>query len=207
MERQTGVVGVFADEGRAREAAEAARRAGASPSVIRIGDPRDRVVALRAEAADELDTAVMRPGRVEPFTKEQTGAMVPWTIIFGVAGALLALPFATIEFGDLPTWGRLVVLAIVGAAFGSLIGFQIGGMYGARRSEGPLAVESGVTVAIDVAPEPAVDVLRSLHPLQLDAIDELGRSLGSIVRPDDTARHGGVVEELGEHMHDRHFEG
>ena len=207
MARQTGVVGVFPDEGRAREAAEAARRAGASPSVIRIGDPRDRVVALQAEMTDELDTTVMGPGSVGPFTKEQTRAMVPLTIIFGIAGALVALPFAAIDFGDLPAWGRLVVLAIVGAAFGSLLGFQIGGMFGARRPEEPLPVEAGVTVAIDVAPEPAVDVLRSLHPLQLDAIDEHGRSLGSIVSPDDTAHHGGVVEELGEHMRDRRLEG
>jgi hypothetical protein len=207
MVRQTGVVGVFRDEGSAHEAAAAARRAGASPSVIRVGDPRDRIVALRADMTEELETTLMGPGSVGPFTKEQTDAMVPLTIIFGIVGALVALPFAAFEFGDFPTWGRLVVLAIVGAAFGSLIGFQIGGMYGARRPEEPRPVEQGVTVAIDVAPGPAVDVLRSMHPLQLDAIDEHGRSLGSIVVPDDTGRHGGVVEELGEHMRDRRLEG
>jgi hypothetical protein len=204
--RQTGVVGVFPDEGRAREAAEAALRAGASPSVIRVGDPRVRVIALRAELTDELETTTMGPGNVGPFTKEQTRAMVPLTIIFGVVGALVALPFAAFQFGDLPTWGRLVVLGIVGATFGSLIGFQIGGMYGARRPEEPLATEQGVTVVIDVAPEPAVDVLRSMHPLQLDALDEHGRPLGPIVLHDDDERRG-VVEELGEHMRDRGLEG
>jgi hypothetical protein len=205
-QRGTGVLGVFADQDAARRAAEAAKRAGANPSGIRVGDPNDRVTALRADMLDEVENTIMAPGNVGPFTREQAKAIVPLTFILGAIGVLIAVPFAFIEFFGLAFWARLLILAVVGGAVGSVVGFQIGGMYGARRPEERLPPEEGVTLAIDDAPERAIDVLKSMRPLQLDAVAD-GRVLGPIEFTDDAERHGGLVEEVKEHMRDRDLEG
>jgi hypothetical protein len=205
--RRTDVIGVFPDEQRAREAAEVAQRAGADPSVIRIGDRNDRIKELQGEMLDEVEHTVMGPGSVGPFTKEMSKGIVPLTIALGIAGALVALPFAAIDFGGLPLWGRLLILAVCGGAVGSVIGFQIGGMYGAQRPEEPLPVERGVTIAIDGAPPSAIDALKAMQPIQLGTFDEHGRSLGTVVAEDHVDEHGGVIGHLSEHMRDRDLEG
>jgi hypothetical protein len=206
-QRRTDVIGVFETEADARRAAEAAKLAGADPAVIRIGDRQDRLHELQGEMFDEMEHTVMGPGNVGPFTKEMTRAMVPLTIGLGFVGALIALPFAAIEFGDLPLWGRLLIVAVCGGAVGSLVGFQLGGMYGARRPEEPLAVERGVTLAIDDAPDSAIDALKAMRPIQLDAFDESGKPLGAIVADDDVGGPSGLKDDLETHIRDRGLEG
>jgi hypothetical protein len=205
-QRRTGIIGVFPDEQKAQQAAQAARRAGVDPSVIHIGTREAQVASLRAEMHDEVETSLMGPGNVGPFTKEQTRTMVPATVVGAIVGLLIALPFAAIGFGDWPLWGRMLIVAVVGVAVGSVVGFQIGGMYGARRPEEPLAAERGVTIEIDDAPESAVAALRDLEPLQLDAIDRDGRPLGSVLGGDEVSERG-VVDTLRHHATDRDLEG
>jgi hypothetical protein len=206
-QRRTDVIGVFPDEEAARRAAAAAEVAGADPAVIRIGDENDRLRELQAEMLDEVEHSVMGPGSFGPFTIEMTKAIVPLTIIFGVVGVLVGLPFAAINFGGFPLWGRILIVTIVGAAAGSVIGFEIGGSFGARRPEERLATERGVVIAIDDAPPPAVDVLKAMRPIRLDAFEEHGWPIGAIVTDDDVTEHGGLVAELEEHMRDRRLEG
>jgi hypothetical protein len=205
-QRRSGVIGVFPSEDAARRAAAAAEAAGADPSVIRIGDEQDRRRELEAEMLDEVDHSVMGPGSVGPFTKEMTKAIVPLTIICGVVGLLVALPFAAIHFGGFSLGGRLLIVGVVGAAVGGVVGFQIGGSYGSRRPEEPLAAERGVVLAIDDAPPSAIDVLKSMQPIQLDEFDPNGQPIGAIVLDDDDSRHGGVVEEIEDHMRNRRLE-
>jgi hypothetical protein len=206
-QRRTSVIGVFANEDAARRAVAAAEQGGADPAAIRIGDENDRIRELQAEMLDEVDNSVMGPGSIGPFTKEMTRAIVPLTIIFGLVGLVVALPFAAIHFGGFPLWGRLLVLGVVGGAAGSVVGFQIGGSFGGRRPEERLATERGVVVAIDDAPPPAIDVLKAMGPIRLDAFEEHGWPIGPIVASDDVAAHGGLVPELEEHLRDRDLEG
>jgi hypothetical protein len=205
-QRHSGVIGVFPSEDAARRAAAAAQAAGADPSVIRIGDEQDRVRELEAEMLDEVDHSIMGPGRVGPFTREMTRAIAPLTIIFGVAGVLLALPFAAIHFGAFALWSRLLIVGVVGAAIGSVVGFQIGGSYGSRRGDEPLAPERGVVLAIDDAPPSAIDALKAMQPIQLDVFDVNGLPIGAIVLEDDVSSHGGVVDEIEDHMRNRRLE-
>jgi hypothetical protein len=206
-ERVSGVIGVFSTEEDARRAAEAAQSAGADPSTIRIGDERDRIRETEAEMLDEVDTSVMGPGNIGPFTKEMQKAIVPLTIIGGVVGTLLALPFAAIQFGEFEVWARLLILGVCGAAVGSVVGFQIGGAFGARRPEERLASERGVTVAVDDAPPQAIDALRALHPIRLDGFEEHGRPTGTLDLRDEERGLSGVVHEVETHVRDRGLEG
>src|SRR5690348_795494 len=136
---RTGLIGVFHNEHDAREAAAVAERAGADPSMIRIGNRDDHVTSLQTEMFDEVEQSVMGPGNVGPFTKEMSKAIVPFTVIGAIVGAFLALPFAAIDFGGVVF--RLAIVVVVGAAVGALVGFQLGGMYGARRPGERLGAE------------------------------------------------------------------
>jgi hypothetical protein len=205
-QRRTGVIGVFPSEREAQEAARAAQRAGADPSVIRIGDRSDHVTSLQAEMHDEMEQSVMGPGNVGPFTKEMSKAMVPATVIGMIVGALVGLPFAAIHFGGLDAWARILIVVLVGAAVGATVGFQIGGMYGAKRPEEPLGAERGVTIAIDDAPPGAIDALKAMHPIRLDTVEEHGRPTGTVTTEEPRGMRG-VVGEVKEHVTNRDLEG
>jgi uncharacterized membrane protein len=155
---------------------------------------------------DEVEQSVMGPGNVGPFTKEMSKAMVPATIIGAIVGAVIALPFAAIGFFDLDLWARLLILVVVGAAVGATFGFQLGGMYGAKRPEEPLGAERGVTIAIDDAPPPAIDALQAMHPIRLDLVEEHGRPTGTVTTDEQDAP-GGVVQDVKEHLTNRDLEG
>jgi hypothetical protein len=203
---RTSVIGVFPSREEARAAAAAAQRAGADPAAIRLADREDRVRVLEAEMQDEVDTSLMGPGNVGPFTKEMQRAILPLTIVGLVVGAVLALPLAAIHFADIAAWGRVLIVVVVGAAIGAVVGFQFGGAYGARRPEEKLAGERGVTIAIDDAPASAVDALRAMHPIRLDAFERNGRALRPITTDEDSSPRR-VVEDVEKHLRDRRLEG
>jgi hypothetical protein len=209
--QRASVLAVFPNQQGARRAAEDARRAGVADGAIRIGEALDRVTALRAEMLDEVETTTMAPGNVGPFTKEQRRAMVPLTIGLAALGMLVALPFAFIEFFGLDAWARVLILLFVGGSVGALLGFQFGGMYGARRPEERLAAEEGVTVVVDDASDDVIDVLRAHRPMKLDAIGSDGRPMHAIdlrdrsTSPKDMAQ--GVAEDVARNMRDRDLEG
>src|SRR4051794_4934443 len=144
---RTSVIGVFPTRDDAWAAAEAAQRAGAHPAAIRVANGDDVVRELEAEMLEELDSSVMGPGSVGPFTKEMQRAILPLTLIGLLVGAAIASPLAAIDFADFPWWWRLLTVAVVGGAVGAVVGFQFGGGYGARRPEERLATERGVTLA------------------------------------------------------------
>ncbi|MCU1429116.1 MAG: hypothetical protein JWL83_3116 [Actinomycetia bacterium] len=166
VECQTGVIGVFPTERQARAAAAAAQRAGADPAEIRVGDHRDHVTSLQNDGLHTVEVQVLE-STVRPFTMEMWNAILPATVIGCVLGAIVALPGAMVHFGGLVLWGRMVIVAIVGAALGSVIGFERGATYSGRRSMPIPSPERGVTVAIDDASPSEVDALRSLQPIRL----------------------------------------
>ena len=63
----------FENERQARQAADAARRAGLRVSV---NTERDIRAAVRSEMRDEVESMVAGPGNVGPFTKSMTKGVV-----------------------------------------------------------------------------------------------------------------------------------
>jgi hypothetical protein len=196
------LVGVYDSERDARAAAEAARRAGVDPGDIRVGESLDRVVSLEGEMREEMDESVAGPGNVGPWTKEMLRGMGAGIAAGTVVGAVLALPFAAIEFGDMTLATRLVVVAVVGAFVGATAGWVIGGAFGAKRPEEELAAERGVTLSV-TATSAAEAALVATHPIRLDLVDAGGQPLRTIASepPESTAR------ELGRHAAEEEWRG
>jgi outer membrane lipoprotein SlyB len=188
------LVGVYPNRQAAERAAVAARRAGADPADIRIGDALDRVVSVEGEMRQEMDHTLAGPGNVGPFTKEMTKGMTLGVVVGAVIGAILALPFAAIGFGDFALWGRLLLVAVVGAIVGSTVGWVVGGGFAARREDEPLAAEAGVTLSVPglAAVEEA---LKDTDPLRLDVISEDGVP----VRVVQSAPDESVLRTIGRH--------
>ena len=168
----------------ARLAMDEARRAGfeAVP-----GHAVDRRGALRGEMADELESTVVGPGSVGPFTKSMSKGLARWvplgTVLGVIGGALLGLlPWP----GGLEVVPRLILGAVIGGFAGGTVGFTAGGFVRPERrheDERPLEAEAGSIVAVPVAgPEEAGRaraVLERAGPVRIDETDAAGFPTGA----------------------------
>jgi len=201
MDLEERIIAVYPSADVARAAARDAVDAGAPASDVRVAEPLDRIVSVQAEMHDEMRHTIMGPGNVGPFTKEMTKGMTLGVAISTVIGALVALPFAAIGFGGWPLWLRLLVLACIGAIIGATVGWIIGGGFGARRPDAPLAAEEGVTVTAP-ALEAVQSALLATSPIRLDIVvsDSTGtvQTVRTVATDEDT--RPSTARELGRHM-------
>ncbi|HEV3475201.1 MAG TPA: hypothetical protein VG602_07535 [Actinomycetota bacterium] len=155
------VEATFPSEQQAREAAEAARRAGLQVTVDADQDRRD---ALRSEMRDEVESLVAGAGNVGPFTKSMTKGLVVAVPVGLVVGALLGLLVGLIPFFGLESSTRMWIGLGIGAAAGATTGFVVGGFLKSRfdREGDVLESERGVTVGIHTNREDEVRKARRL---------------------------------------------
>jgi hypothetical protein len=191
------LVAVYETEEEARAAAEAALHAGANSDAVRVADALDRIVSVRGEMHEEVEHAVLGPGNVGPFTKEMTKGMLLGTVVAAVIGALVALPFAAFDFGGWPVWLRIAVVVVVGAVVGGTVGWIVGGGFGARRPDAPLAAERGVTVTAP-ALESVQAALASTSPIRIDLVEADGGSVATVFT--DEADSPTVMRRMGRNM-------
>jgi hypothetical protein len=193
----TRLVAVYESDADARAAAAAARRTGVADNEIRIADPRDRLAAVRGEMRTETDVT-----NEAALARTVGTALVVASILGAAVGALLTLPFALIPFGDLPAWGRLLIVAVTGALVGGTVAFEIAGGFAPPRPETPLATERGVTLSVPATPDVA-PALGASKALRLDEVDDAGRPVRTVaVRPPESiartlARHAAEEERRG----------
>ncbi len=184
------VIGVYASEMRARQAADVARQAGAADDEIRVDESVDHVVEAEAAMRDEMDHALT------VFTKEMTKGSMLGIVGGGVLGALFALPFATITFGDFDAWVRVVIVVACGSVVGSTAGWVIGGAFAARRPEEKLATERGVTLTAPASPA-VVQALVETDPIRLDVVDDHDQPIRTLITEDANTR--GVIDDIIKH--------
>jgi hypothetical protein len=150
----------------------------------------------------EIEHTVLGPGNVGPFTKEMTQGMSLGAVVGGVIGLVVALPFAALSFGGWPLWLRFLLVAIVGAAVGSTVGWIVGGGFGARRPDAPLAAQRGVTVTA-----PALDTVRTAlieaAPIRVDLVADDGRALAVVVTDESGPS---TPRRIGRHLADEERE-
>ena len=191
---QPRLVAVFPDEDSARAAVTSLRRAGFDQHLIRVDRPADERASLLAEQHAELDRTVAGPA-IGAYTREMTKGAALATVLGGVVGALIAVPFAFIEFADLSFWLRLVIVVSAGILAGTTAGFVIGGSLGSRGPGDPAAAHAGVTVAVATNDQRAVDSLTAHRPIRIDVVNAAGKPLETV---DSEDRHNpdGIVQEL-----------
>lgn len=194
------LVGVYESEGDARAAAAVARRVGAPEVSIRIERAVDRLASVQGEMREEMDHTVAGPGNVGPFTKEMGRGMVLGIVVGGVLGALVALPFAALEFGGFAWWARVLTVVVAGVLVGATAGWVIGGGFGARRPEEALAAERGVTLAVPALPG-MEEALAGTEPIRLDVVQPDGRPVRTVTTEADRDPER-VVDTIARHARD-----
>ena len=169
-------------EAAARRAVDAARRAGLTAD---IGGKADERAVLRAEMRDEMESAVVGPGPIGPFTKGMSKGIALWVPIGAVIGALLGLLLGVIPWGQGLSLGlRLVLGIVIGAGFAATVGFVAGGsVRPVTEGEGEkLDAEVGTTVTVRVGNDDesrrAREILERSNPLRIDETDDWGATLG-----------------------------
>ena len=162
------IVAVFPDEAAAERAAAEARNRGARN--VAIDDPNDDVKALMGEMREETSESWAGPS-VAIYTPEMARHIPGPTVAFAAAGAILALPLAFIDFGDVSVIGRIIIAVFAGLVGGGTIGFLAGGFLGARRrANRDLAEERGVVVGIQGGNAAAADALVEAGPMRIDRL-------------------------------------
>lgn len=191
------IVAVFPDEAVAERAAAEARNRGARD--VAINNPNDDVRALVGEMREETSESWAGPS-VGIYTPEMARHIPGPTAAFALAGALLALPLAFLDFGDVSLIGRVVIALFSGAVAGGTIGFLVGGFLGARRrANRDLAEERGVVVGIQGGNPAAAEALieagpmrvdRLVHQVPLDTVTSHEKDA-----PSETTRHQPIPED------------
>ena len=159
---------------------------GVAPATISVQSLTSEREALGAEMKAESDHAVF--AGFAPMTKEQTQGAAVSIVVFGLIGAVIGALLALIPFG-LVWWARLLLLAGIGAAAGSTIGFIAGaGVAGAPVSDA--AAEQGVAITVRQVDDAVLDVLRRADPIRLDVLDDEDERLATLVEESSAKRLG-----------------
>jgi hypothetical protein len=191
------LVAVYDTPAAARAAAAELQRVGVDPYTIDVDSPADSVASVRGEMRAEVDDSF--PGSSVPgvVTREMARGSVVGAVAGGAIGLALTLPFAAFEMGDLNIWARLLIVAIVGITVGLTLGWVVGGGFGAKRPEEPLAAERGVTLAVPSNPATRTALLRT-DPIRVDVVEPGGRPVTKVA---ERATHSdNVMRDLGRHM-------
>jgi hypothetical protein len=170
-------------------------RHGWPAEAVHVGQEDDERWSLRAEQTEETDRSLVAPHAGAIMPKESTKAVGIAIPIGAAIGALLALPFAVIEAGDLNVWLRLFWCGIVGATLGGTVAYIVGASMAAKDSFEPSAAQRGTVIRID-RPTPAIeDALVRLAPIRIDRFDGDGVVLSHVTTEEDR-QPGGIVEEV-----------
>jgi hypothetical protein len=161
----------FTDEGRARKAAEALRESGLDVSVT-VDAPPDRERVAKAEMRDEVESMVVGPGNVGPFTKGMTKGLAWWVPLAGGIGIVVGLILGwLVSLLGVPLVFALLAGAAIGAFAGGTIGFVAGG---ATR---PMELREGERMDVDRS---VVIGVHSGHPEELRRAEQELKHLGAL---------------------------
>jgi hypothetical protein len=169
-EQHRWLVAAFKDESLARRAATDAETSGTDVRDIRIGSSLDALASVEAQTRDELD---------------HTGPGIVIGTGFGaMAGIVIAVPFAAIDFG-LETSTRMLILGAIGFVFGGFLGAFLSGMFGSKRPSEPLAASKATMLAVPDSLSARRALLRA-QPTRIDVFGSGGFLLGTL--PSDETR-------------------
>jgi hypothetical protein len=155
------------------EADEAARRlkaAGVPEEDVMVQREEDRATSLRAEMHEELSESYVVPNAAVAYTKEASRGLVFAEVVGVVVGLLAAVPLALIPVGDTTYPLRLLVFAVVGAAFGLTIGLVAGPGLGSIRPDLLPAAERGALLRVRHDTDDVRRLLAGMHPIRIDEI-------------------------------------
>ena len=190
------LIAVYETLEQAYAAAGRARQAGAPDAFV--GEEQDHIDSLRAEMREELEHALIAPTAALVLPKESLKGVGLLAPVGMVVGALLALPFAWIDWGVPFTTGLIIVL-VCGAAMGATVAFLVGAGTAMRGRFEANAADQGVTVRVPVDTPEIEHALDHGGVLRLDRVDSGGNPDETLATEADH-QEGGVVEDMAGHI-------
>jgi hypothetical protein len=186
-------VAVFDDRSAASRVAARLQSAGLAADDLRVGDSLDALASVRGEMQEEINHVPRVP---VPLPREAARGVGVGVIVGGVVGVTVALPFASISFGDLGVGARLLILAVVGAVFGGFVGAFIGGAFGIKRPDEPVAAAEGTTLAVPATREARAVLLES-GARRIDLIGADGQPITTVASDDPGAT--AIFHQIAQH--------
>jgi hypothetical protein len=167
--REHELLVVFRSLDKARQAEHDLEQAGVPRQIIDVDREADRITALHAEMREELAESWIMPQAGLALTKEGARGFVLVAAVCAAVAAVIAVPFAFIDFG-LSFWGRLLLLVGIGIAFGGTVGLVAGPALASKRPEEPAAADRGTVLHVaDDTPEIRA-ILARLEPIRVDEV-------------------------------------
>lgn len=125
---------------------------------------------------DEVESTVVGPGNVGPFTKSMTKGIVAGVPTAAVIGAILGALIGLLPWGfGLNTVVRVVLGVAIGGFAGATVGFMLGGFVKSRmdrEGEGRLDAEAGSIVSVRAASPGEAERVRAFletgDPVRID---------------------------------------
>lgn len=112
----------------AEKIADELRRTSPESTRIRLGDPVDRVQALRQSQQDDSSDMIQGPPlTVAPMDGAQARGAIVGAAVFGAIGLVIGLLIGLIPMFDLPLGARMGLWGLVGLMGASASGFVFGG--------------------------------------------------------------------------------
>jgi hypothetical protein len=169
------------------------RSIGVGASLTEVDTDRDRVAALKGEMREELTEGWILPQAAVAWTKEGTKGLVLITVVASIVGALVAAPFAFIDFG-LTFLGRLILLVLIGLVVGGTLGLVLGPALASKRPDEPMAAQRGPVLRVEVDSPEVRQVLASHRPIRIDQVK--GDVPIDTVVTEEANRPGGTAQDI-----------
>lgn len=194
------LIGVYESEEVAKQAAEAAKKAGAPDGDVRIGARDDEVLSMQAEMQEETDQGWVSPQAGFAYTKESAKGLAILMPLLSLAGAVLALPLAFVVFGGLDLWLRLVIVALVGAMAGATVGLIAGPALGSKDTSVPVAAERGAVLRVDGASPDISRRMADSEPIRLDEVSSSDGNRVTTVTTEEDRSSDGAPEQMARNL-------
>lgn len=195
--RLGNAVAVFADHQIADDVVLALVHHGVPLEAVQVDAPVADVASLQAEMREETERSFTGPG-FPPVTREMVRGAGFAVVIGAVIAAVLAAPFAIIDFGPV-WWVRLIIVCLIGMVGGGTIGFIAGGGIMAKGPASAAAAQRGVVVSVEGPNPDVIEFLKRRRPIRLDLVSPAGAPLGTVVTEDDYTRKG-MTQRVGERL-------
>lgn len=187
------LVAVFGRKDQAEEARRQLRAIGLEAGQIELDRQSDEVLSLKGEMREELTEGWILPQAALALTKEGAKGFTMVTLGASIIGAIVAAPFAFVDFG-LTFLGRLVLLVLVGFAFGGSIGLVLGPALAVKRPEEAMAAQRGVVLRVRSDSDRIREVLAGLHPIRVDEVKG-GVPIGTVTT-EEAQTPTGTVQDI-----------
>jgi hypothetical protein len=196
------LLAVFDDQAKIEATTRDLQRAGVEPESITVGAPRDHDVALGAEMRDELSNAWIGAQASFIMTKEgMRGFLLMLAVLVGSTAAI-ATPFAFIEFGGLPFWGRWLIIVGSVVAMTSVIALVGGPAIASRRSNAAMAAQRGTTLRVSNSRDETAEILEVHEPIRVDEVSADDLPVQPVATEEDDGSGSTLASEAAEAVDD-----